>query len=66
METAVQRLALHGEVLLDVAGSVAADYQVQAIPHTVVIDREGVITHVFRGGGPQTLAALRSALESLQ
>jgi thiol-disulfide isomerase/thioredoxin len=33
-------------------------YGVSAIPHTVVIDREGIVRHVFRGGGADLEAAV--------
>jgi len=49
-------------VLLDPDGLVANAYQVRAIPHTVVIDRQGTIVRVFVGGRPGLAVELRAAL----
>ncbi len=59
---AVERLELNATVLLDVDGQAAAAYAANAIPQTVIIDREGVITHVFVGGGPKFVEQFRQAL----
>jgi thiol-disulfide isomerase/thioredoxin len=42
---------------------VASDrYGVTTIPHTVVIDRDGIVRHVARGGSERVEAAVRAAL----
>jgi thiol-disulfide isomerase/thioredoxin len=61
---AVERLELNSTVLLDVDGQAAAAYAANAIPQTVIIDREGVITHVFVGGGPKFVEQFRQALQA--
>jgi hypothetical protein len=54
-------------VLLDSDGEVSALYQANAIPQTVIIDREGNVTNLFVGGGSKFIenfeAALKKALE---
>lgn len=43
-------------------GAVSQRYQVGAIPHTVVIDRGGIVRHVVRGSSASLEAAVRAAL----
>lgn len=61
---AVERLALDATVVLDIDGEVAQKYQATAIPQTVIIDREGNVTHVFVGGGPRFLKQFEEALSA--
>lgn len=65
--TAVGRLGITATVLLDVDGEVSAQYQANAIPQTVIIDRNGTVTQLFVGGGNKFVenfeAALKKALE---
>ncbi len=65
VEAAVKRLGVNATVLLDIDGEVAAAYQAQAIPQTVIIDRNGNVTHLFVGGGSRFVAQFRTALEEL-
>ncbi|TWT56057.1 TlpA family protein disulfide reductase [Allorhodopirellula solitaria] len=58
----LDRLQISPEVALDIDGVAAARYQADAIPQTVVIDREGKVTHVFVGGGPKLGEQLRAAI----
>jgi thiol-disulfide isomerase/thioredoxin len=61
----LERLELVPTVALDTDGSFAKQYAVQAIPQTVVIDREGVILKAFVGGGDQTERELIGVLNDL-
>lgn len=61
----LERHKLAVEVALDRDGVVAAKYQAMAIPQTVVIDREGNVSRVFVGGGPQVAEQLREAISKL-
>ena len=61
----LERQKLSPTVALDRDGVVAAKYAANAIPQTVVIDREGKITRLFIGGGPKLGDQLREALQSL-
>ncbi|MCM2371953.1 TlpA family protein disulfide reductase [Aporhodopirellula aestuarii] len=58
----LERLKIAPEVALDIDGVAAARYQADAIPQTVVIGRDGTITHVFVGGGPSLAGNLREAI----
>lgn len=62
VQAAVDRLGLSATVLLDIDGQVAAVYQANAIPQTVIIDREGTVRYVFVGGGSRFVAQFRDAL----
>jgi thiol-disulfide isomerase/thioredoxin len=62
---AVERLGLNATTLLDVDGQVAAAYAANAIPQTVIIDRQGMVTHVFVGGGPKFVGQFRQALQAM-
>ena len=61
----LERQKLSPTVALDKDGIVAQKYGAQAIPQTVVIDREGKVTRLFIGGGPRLGEQLREALQSL-
>lgn len=65
VQAAVDRLGLSATVLLDIDGQVAAVYQANAIPQTVIIDREGTVRYVFVGGGSRFVAQFRDALEDV-
>lgn len=58
----LDRLKISPEVALDIDGVAAARYQADAIPQTVVIDRDGKITRLFVGGGPALADQLREAI----
>ena len=49
-------------VLLDKEGGTAAKYQVEGIPQTVVIGKDGQVKKVFVGAGPTTEAELRKVV----
>lgn len=64
-QAAIERLELGSMVLLDIDGQIAAAYEANAIPQTVIVDREGNVTHVFVGGGSKFVTQFRAALTSL-
>ena len=64
INTAVARLAIAATVLMDVDGEVAQLYQANAIPQTVIIDRTGVVTHLFVGGGNKFVEEFSTALKA--
>jgi thiol-disulfide isomerase/thioredoxin len=43
-------------------GAVSQRYNVSTIPHSVVIDRDGIVRHVVRGGSRSVEPAVRAAL----
>jgi thiol-disulfide isomerase/thioredoxin len=61
----LERLELVPVVALDGDGSFAKQYAVQAIPQTVVIDRDGTILKVFVGAGENTHQELVQLLMEL-
>jgi thiol-disulfide isomerase/thioredoxin len=65
IKSILERHKLNPAVALDRDGAVAARYGVTAIPQTVVIDQGGKVARLFVGGGPNTAAALRKALQEL-
>lgn len=60
----VQKHALTFPILMDTTGRVTRSYQVQALPTTYYIDRQGVIRNVTIGG-PLTEASIQSQILSL-
>ena len=61
----LERHKLNMTVALDRDGAIAEKYGANAIPQTVVIDREGKVTRLFIGGGPHLGDQLREALQAL-
>ena len=49
---------------MDVDGEVAQQYQANAIPQTVIIDRAGNVAHLFVGGGPKFVEQFSAALKA--
>jgi len=64
IRTTLERLNINPAVALDIDGVAAARYQADAIPQTVVIDREGKISHLFVGGGSKLSEQLGEAIRS--
>lgn len=60
---ALERLKLHPAVALDIDGVAAGRYQANAIPQTVVIDRDGKVARLFVGGGPTLGEQVREAIQ---
>ena len=61
----LDRLKISPLVVLDSDGSVARAYQAQAIPQTVIIDREGKVKQVIVGGGGTTETKIRESLDGM-
>lgn len=61
----LDRAKIRPTVVLDSDGAVARAYQAQAIPQTVIIDRDGKIKTVIVGGGGATEAKIRDFLDGL-
>ncbi|TWU26397.1 Thiol-disulfide oxidoreductase ResA [Novipirellula galeiformis] len=58
-----KRVGVDATVLLDVDGDAAYVYQAKSLPHTVVIDRNGVVVNVIGRDTPKRLDILRRALQ---
>jgi hypothetical protein len=50
---------------MDIDGEVAAAYAANAIPQTVIIDRDGYVVSLFVGGGSHFEEQLRETLLSI-
>jgi thiol-disulfide isomerase/thioredoxin len=61
----LERHNLHPTVALDRDGVVAERYAANAIPQTVVIDKEGKLVRLFVGGGPHLGDQLRQSLNAV-
>ncbi len=61
----LDRLKISPTVVLDTDGAIARVYQAQAIPQTVIIDRDGKVKSVIVGGGGATEAKIRESLDSM-
>jgi thiol-disulfide isomerase/thioredoxin len=64
-QAALTRLKLEMEVVLDVDGVAGKRYQANAIPQTVIIDRDGIVRQVFVGGGNRFAQQFQAALEEV-
>ena len=65
VRTFLDREKIAPTVVLDSDGAVARAYQAQAIPQTVIIDRDGTVKFVIVGGGGTTEAKIRDSLDGL-
>jgi peroxiredoxin len=61
----LEKMELNPTVAMDSEGSVSKQYAVQAIPQTVIIDREGVITEILVGASEENEKTLRNTLDRL-
>ena len=61
----LERHKLQLTVAMDIDGVAATKYQANAIPQTVIIDREGKVARLFVGGGPKLADQLRDALREV-
>jgi thiol-disulfide isomerase/thioredoxin len=61
----LERHKLSPAVALDRNGAVAEKYGANAIPQTVIIDRDGNVARLFVGGGPHLGDQLRDALNAV-
>jgi thiol-disulfide isomerase/thioredoxin len=65
IQALLDRLEIKPTVVLDSDGAVARAYMAEAIPQTVIIDREGNVSHVIIGGGDATEKKVRQTLDSI-
>jgi thiol-disulfide isomerase/thioredoxin len=65
IKSMLERHKLELTVALDRDGAVAGKYQANAIPQTVIIDKEGVVSRVFIGGNPHLEEQIKEALQKL-
>ena len=65
IKSMLERHKLELTVALDRDGVVAGKYQANAIPQTVIIDKEGVVSRVFIGGSAQLEDQIRDVLKGL-
>jgi peroxiredoxin len=65
IKATLERRKLDVAVALDRDGSAARKYEANAIPQTVVIDRQGNVARLFVGGGPHLGDQLREAIEAV-
>lgn len=61
----LDRLKISPVVVLDSDGAAARAYLAQAIPQTVIIDRDGNVKQVIVGGGGTTEAKIRDSLDGM-
>jgi len=61
----LERHKLQPSVALDLDGAVAEKYAANAIPQTVIIDRDGTVARLYVGGGAHLGDQLRDALNAL-
>ncbi|MEM0925244.1 MAG: TlpA disulfide reductase family protein, partial [Planctomycetota bacterium] len=63
IERTLRRLGIAPEVALDIDGVAAILYEANAIPQTVVIDENGVVTRVYVGSGGDLGTQLKAAID---
>jgi thiol-disulfide isomerase/thioredoxin len=61
----LERHELNLSVALDVDGAVARQYEANAIPQLVIVDREGRVARLYVGGGPKVVEQLKASLTEL-
>jgi len=64
IQAVLERHRFHLTVALDRDGVAAHRYQATAIPQVVVVNGQGIVTHVFVGGGPNMVQLLKTALQA--
>ena len=65
IKSMLERHKMKMTVALDRDGATAAKYQANAIPQTVIIDKEGNVARLFVGGGPKFGEQLKAAVEAV-
>ena len=65
VKAALERLDLEMTVALDEEGRTAEKYGATAIPQTVIINREGNVSHVFVGGSARFDDILRESIQDV-
>jgi len=56
---------IEAQVVMDTEGAAAAEYRVDAIPHTVIVGRDGIVQAVHVGASDGLEAKLRKQLDAL-
>ncbi|NNE00835.1 MAG: TlpA family protein disulfide reductase, partial [Pirellulaceae bacterium] len=62
---AIDRMNLNATVIMDVDGEAGRFYDARAIPQTVIVNRDGDVTHLFVGGGTKFLDEFATALKTV-
>ncbi|WP_442507819.1 TlpA family protein disulfide reductase [Novipirellula sp. SH528] len=62
---AIERVSVDAAVLMDVDGDAAYVYQAKSLPHTVILDRRGVVVTVIDSSTPKRLEVFRQALSQV-
>jgi thiol-disulfide isomerase/thioredoxin len=65
VERFLKKRKLNCTVAMDETGALSAKFGVRGIPHTVIIDREGVVRAVYSGLPPDFAASLRANLDRI-
>lgn len=65
VQSVLARHNLHVPVALDEDGVAARKYEANAIPQTVIVDREGKVHRLYVGGGPDMVEQLTTSLKEL-
>ncbi|MEQ1824332.1 MAG: TlpA disulfide reductase family protein [Pirellula sp.] len=65
IQALLNRLEINPTVALDSDGAIARAYRAQAIPQTVIIDRQGRVAHIIVGGGEATEKKVRESINIL-
>lgn len=65
IRTFLREEPIDAQVVMDPEGAAAAAYRVDAIPHTVIIGRDGIVQAVHVGAGEGMEAKLRKQLDAL-
>lgn len=65
VQSVLARHNLHVPVALDEDGVAARKYEANAIPQTVIVDREGKVHRLYVGGGPDMVEQLTASLKEL-
>ncbi|GAA5506481.1 TlpA disulfide reductase family protein [Novipirellula caenicola] len=62
---AIERVSVDASVLMDVDGDAAYVYEAKSLPHTVILDRNGVVVTVIDSSTPKRLEVFRQALQQV-
>tara|TARA_R110002073_G_scaffold65408_3_gene163318 strand:+ start:7689 stop:9338 length:1650 start_codon:yes stop_codon:yes gene_type:complete len=62
---AIERVSVDAAVLMDVDGDAAYLYQAKSLPHTVILDRRGVVVTVIDSSTSKRLEVFRQALQQV-
>ncbi|WP_160168284.1 TlpA family protein disulfide reductase [Novipirellula maiorica] len=62
---AIERVSVDAAVVMDVNGDAAYVYKAKSLPHTVILDRNGVVVYVIDSNTPERLEVFRQALQQV-